>query len=173
MRPHFGMMLWRWRPRFGLRAMFLALTVVCVLLGVEGVRYYRESRALRALQSRGWYAATTRWFGRERHYSMFNDVRLWPFEQVTKIGVSNPIEYADLMTEFAGLEYVWIDFDVFEAAEFQRLCDMQRAYPKIKFKEAVRSIVPRHLNDPEWSARRDKQMIEFENLQIRLGILDN
>ncbi len=169
MGPKFGNMVRRWRPRFGLRAVFIVLTVVCVFLGTEVQRWQREVRALRVLESRGAYVAYTRWFGTKRRMDDLGSLRV--FESVTSVSIQHAAaDCGETLAEFAELEVVAFDVDTFNDEELRVLYATQERLPHVfVLPQAVHTVfVP----DEQALSAKFENLGKLRGLQTRLGLTD-
>ncbi len=168
MGPKFGNMVRRWRPRFGLRAVFIVLTVVCVFLGTEVQRWRREVQALRELESQGAYVAYTRWFGIRRQMDDFGS--LWLFESVTSVSFQHATDCGEMLAEFAELEVAAFDVDTFNDEELRVLYATQERLPHVfVLPQAVHTVfVP----DEQALSAKFENLGKLRGLQTRLGLTD-
>lgn len=146
MRRHFGKILGRWRPRFGLRGLFLLLTVVCVGLGSGVSRWRREVAAIREIHTRGYpdFVARDLW-GVEREISDHSDLRPW--ETVVRTD-HTCVEIERLDAVLSGLPNTRnIGFERPKtAADYRKLIAVQQKYPQVDIKWELCSYMPH----PAW-----------------------
>lgn len=132
MRRHFGKILYRWRPRFGLRGLFLLLTVTCVWLAAKAEQWRGESAALSEVIACGASEVTVQsWRGHERLISTAGELRAW--ERVVKIsdGYYLPIDRLEfVLSRLPNIHGVRC-YHAQTAADYRTLTAVQRKHADV------------------------------------------
>lgn len=130
MKRKLGNILWRLRPRFGLRALLLAVTLICLWLGHEAERLRTESAALREVSSPRAMLVRRMYFF-ERRITSEAELRFFD----TTIGVMGCIPYSDVESVARRLPNVrWItNLETPLAADYRLMTALQRKHPSIDF----------------------------------------
>jgi hypothetical protein len=166
MRPHFGKMLWRWRPRFGLKLLFLVMTSVCVFLGTEVQRWRRESQALTSLRQQGAHAAIVSRFGERMQ---LDDARSpWLFDSIKAVHFDPVRRYADELADLRRLEVVGYGLDSLNDEDLEMLLDTQTKLPGVFVDLDSLAVDPDSQTWDEWEENENK----LRRYQNRLRLTD-
>jgi hypothetical protein len=144
-----GNMLWRFRPRFGLRALFLAVTLVCLFLGHEVERWRGEVDALREIHFRGFSAAFAYgWWGEEREISGPEDLRAWESVVRTDHTCVKIDRLESVLSRLPNTRNIGFD-RANTAEEYRTLIDLQHKYKDVDINWEICAYLPH----PLWTMR--------------------
>lgn len=170
-----GNMLRRFRPQFGLRALFLAVTLVCLCLGHEVERWDRESRAFAEYaEGRDVFALVNR-FG-EPISSMSSGGKLPIFATITEIwqvaGEAPTRSDRAALGSLRNLEFFAFVKDPLAPLEVVEITELQRSLPLVNVCPGGMGrcgMVPEHIEDPSVVEARRKATQAFDRLRVSLG----
>lgn len=141
----FGNLLWQFRPRFGLRALLLAVTLVCLWLGHVVERWRAEVAALREIHIGGLSKAFARgWWGEEREIAGPEDLRPWETVVRTDFTVVKIDRLDAVLSRLPNTKNIGFS-PAHTVAEYHTLIDLQRKYMAVDINWEICSYLPHPL----------------------------
>lgn len=131
MRPHFGKMLRRWRPRFGLRALLIVLTLGCIWLACVVGRWHREKEALRLIERQQSFIAAIAHF--DGSADMISEPAALPlFATVTGFHyVAHQVKFDETLERLRNVRSVTFSGGPPSSADFRHMANLQRRFPHV------------------------------------------
>lgn len=165
MRPDFGKMLCRWRPRFGLRTMLVAIAILCAVLANEVRVWHADVVALRLLMEHKHASAIVSSFGLF-HCEVSDTEQLWPLRNVTWIRVGCLDLTERPLSEFPRLRGVTVSGLRTNPAHWELATNLQRRHPDLDVGVMFWGAFRRDpFADAEEQARLEVAIREFQILK--------
>ncbi len=168
----FGNLLRRCRPRFGLRTLLLAVTVLCVWLAAEVERWRGEVAALREIHYAGFSTAYVRaWWGEEREVAGPGDLRPWETVVRTDHTVVDIDRLESILLKLPNTRNIGFD-RANTAEEYRTLIDLQHKYKNVDINWEICGYFPhvswcRVKRDGSTRSLTELQLAEREFFQLK------